>query len=139
MFPYNNLYHKTFVIKCQSILIHGLTLATRSHNLNCYYILTIDFGHYWNICQIMVLWTKRLAKLIMMLYHNTLHFSAIAQRFIVSQLRLLNIFEHNFCWFVKSRRHTRGTFVSALSNESFSQYRYVSKRLYTLVPSRSDL
>ena len=92
MFPYNNLYHKTFVIKCQSILIHGLTLATRSHNLNCYYILTIDFGHYWNICQIMVLWTKRLAKLIMMLYHNTLHFSAIAQRFIISQLRNIKHF-----------------------------------------------
>ncbi len=30
---------------------------------------------------------------------------------------------NHFCWTVKSQRHTRGTFMSVLSNKSFSHYR----------------
>ena len=38
--------------------------------------------------------------------------------------------KNSFCWFVMAQRHTRATFMSALSNESFSQYSCVEAALH---------
>ncbi len=45
---------------------------------------------------------------------------------MIVQLRNL---KNNFCWTVKSQRHTKGTFMSIFSNESFFQYRCVEAAL----------
>ena len=37
--------------------------------------------------------------------------------------------KNNFCWTVKLQRRTRGTFMSAFSNKSFSHYRCVEEAL----------
>ncbi len=39
------------------------------------------------------------------------------------------VFENIFCWTVKLQRRTRGTFMSAFSNKSFSHYRCVEAAL----------
>ena len=56
-----------------------------------------------------------------------------------SPAKKCQVFNKNiFCWTVKLRKCTRGIFMSALSNESFS-HRCALKRLYPLVLLRSNL